>query len=142
MGFSLFARQSSARTVSSQFTPQPKRPFVDAPVSATPRFQGPKILSSRDKRLSKAGLQSAFAEVRKLAGLDDKPLRPHDLRHQFAVMRLSLWHQERVDVQARLPLLATYLDHANYSDTADYLTGSADLLAIAAERVFLDGGAV
>jgi hypothetical protein len=38
-------------------------------------------------------------------------------------------------------LLATYLGHASYSDTAYYLTGSSDLLAIAAERAFLDGGA-
>ncbi len=55
--------------------------------------------------------------------------------------RLRLWHQQRADVQALLPLLATYLGHANYSDTAYYLTGSSDLLAIAAERAFLDGGA-
>lgn len=70
-----------------------------------------------------------------------KPLRPHDLRHRFAVTRLSLWHQQRANVQALLPLLATYLGHASYSDTAYYLTGSVDLLAMAAERAFLDGGA-
>ncbi|MER9256540.1 tyrosine-type recombinase/integrase [Mesorhizobium sp. M0598] len=100
------------------------------------------FLSSRGNRLSATGLQNGFAEVCKLAHLDGgKPLRPHDLRHRFAVTRLSLWHQQRADVQALLPLLATYLGHASYSDTAYYLTGSADLLAIAAERAFLDGGA-
>ena len=77
-----------------------------------------------------------------LAGLDEgRPLRPHDLRHRFAVTRLALWHEQRADVQALLPLLATYLGHASYSDTAYYLTGSSDLLAIAAERAFVDGGA-
>jgi integrase len=60
---------------------------------------------------------------------------------RFAVTRLRLWHQQRADVQALLPLLATYLGHANYSDTAYYLTGSSDLLAVAAERAFTDGGA-
>ncbi len=106
-----------------------------------PKDQG-FFLSSRGNRLSASGLQGLFIKVRKLAGLDDgKPVRPHDLRHRFAVTRLSLWHQERADVQALLPLLATYLGHANYSDTAYYLTGSADLLAIAANRAFLDGGA-
>lgn len=55
--------------------------------------------------------------------------------------RLSLWHQQRADVQALLPLLATYLGHVSYSDTAYYLTGSAELLAMAAERAALDGGA-
>ncbi|CAH2394385.1 hypothetical protein [Mesorhizobium ventifaucium] len=34
-----------------------------------------------------------------------------------------------------------HIGHASYSDTADYLTGSAELLAIAAERAALDGGA-
>ncbi|MEI9425999.1 tyrosine-type recombinase/integrase [Mesorhizobium sp. Cs1299R1N1] len=107
----------------------------------TPKDQG-FFLSSRGNRLSATGLQNGFAEVRKLAGLDGgKPLRPHDLRHRFAVTRLSFWHQQRADVQALLPLLATYLGHASYSDTAYYLTGSADLLAIAADRAFLDGGA-
>jgi integrase len=100
------------------------------------------FLSSRGGRLSAAGLQTNFAKARKVAGLDDgKPLRPHDLRHRFAVTRLRLWHQQRADVQALLPLLATYLGHASYCDTAYYLTGSADLLAAAAERAFLDGGA-
>ncbi|WP_334369615.1 tyrosine-type recombinase/integrase [Bradyrhizobium elkanii] len=85
------------------------------------------FLSSRGCRLSATGLQSNFAKARKLAGLDNgKPLRPHDLRHRFAVTRLRLWHHERADVQALLPLLATYLGHANYSDTAYYLTGSSD----------------
>lgn len=56
---------------------------------------GPKdeafFLSSRGCRLSAAG---NLAKARKLAGLDDgKPLRPHDLRHRFAVTRLGLWHQ-------------------------------------------------
>jgi integrase len=100
------------------------------------------FLSSRGCRLSAGSLQANFAKARKLAGLDEgKPLRPHDLRHRFAVTRLGLWHQQRADVQALLPLLATYLGHASYSDTAYYLTGSSDLLAIAAERAFLDGGA-
>lgn len=100
------------------------------------------FLSSRGCRLSASGLQGNFVKARKHAGLDDgKPLRPHDLRHRFAVERLRRWHQQCADVQALLPLLATYLGHANYSDTAYYLTGSSDLLAAAAERAFTDGGA-
>jgi hypothetical protein len=42
-------------------------------------------------------------------------------------------------VQALLPLLATYLGHASYSDTAYYITGTADLLAMAADRAFSGG---
>lgn len=49
------------------------------------------FLSSRGHRLCATGLKNGFAEVRKFAGLDDgKTLRPHDLRHRFAVTRLSI----------------------------------------------------
>jgi integrase len=85
--------------------------------------------------LSKSGLNAAFGAARSLAGLDSgKPVRLHDLRHRFAVRRLAIWHRQRADVQAMLPLLATYLGHGRYSDTAYYVTADADLLAMAAER--------
>ena len=44
-------------------------------------------------------------------------------------------------MQALLPLLATYLGHARYTDTAYYVTGTADLLGMAADRAFAGGGA-
>jgi integrase len=91
--------------------------------------------------LSSPGLHIAFNAACKLAGLDNgEPMRPHDLRHRFAVTRLAAWHRENVDVQALLPLLATYLGHARYSDTAYYVTGTAELLGLAADRAFTDGG--
>jgi hypothetical protein len=46
------------------------------------------------------------------------------------------WYREGADVQARLPLLATYLGHRRYSDTAYYITGTPDLLGQAASRAF------
>jgi integrase len=99
------------------------------------------FLSSRGNRLSSAGLHVAFNSACKLAGLDNgKPMRPHDLRHRFVVTRLATWHRENADVQALLPLLATYLGHVRYSDTAYYVTGTADLLGIAADRAFADRG--
>lgn len=102
----------------------------------TPAF----FLSSRGVRLSPTGLSAAFRTARSLAGLDQgKPLRPHDLRHRFAVKRLAIWHRDRADVRAMLPLLATYLGHGHYSDTAYYVTAGADLLAMAAERALLWG---
>jgi hypothetical protein len=42
-------------------------------------------------------------------------------------------------VQALLPVLATYLGHAHYTDTAYYVTGTAELLGMAADRAFADG---
>lgn len=100
------------------------------------------FLSSRGNRLSASGLHAAFDAACELAGLDNgKTLRPHDLRHRFAVTRLAAWHREKADVQALLPFLATYLGHARYSDTAYYVTGTADLLGMAADRTFVGGGA-
>lgn len=98
------------------------------------------FLSSRGNRLSSSGLSSAFGAPSKLAGLDSgRALRPHDLRHRFAVTRLAVWHKDKADVQACLPLLATYLGHSRYSDTAYYITGTAELLGMAADRAFADG---
>ncbi len=111
------------------------------PQSKSPAF----FLSLRGRRLLPSGLGKAFREARAAARLDasiTRPLRPHDLRHRFAVTRLVTWHREGIDVQARLPLLATYLGHVRYSDTAYYVTATADLLAVAAQRAFgSQGGA-
>jgi integrase len=107
----------------------------------TPK-DGAFFLSSRGNRLSPTGLAVAFGAACALAGLDRaQAVRPHDLRHRFAVTRLAAWHREKADVQALLPLLATYLGHARYTDTAYYVTGTAELLGMAADRVFADGGA-
>jgi hypothetical protein len=52
------------------------------------------------------------------------------------------WYRTHTDVQACLPLLATYLGHARYSDTAYYITGTPDLLGLAAARAFEPDGGV
>jgi integrase len=111
-----------------------------------PRAESPAFfLGSRGRRLSPSALSKAFRRARTGAGLDaDRPraVRPHDLRHRFATLRLVTWYRDGVDVQAQLPLLATYLGHVRYSDTAYYITGTPELLGLAAERVFVrDGGA-
>lgn len=103
------------------------------------------FVTGQGHRLSSSTFGAAFRQARSDAGLlGDHPrmLRPHDLRHRFATRRIAQWYRENVDVQARLPILAAYLGHVRYSDTAYYITGTAELLGIAAARVFghLDGG--
>ncbi len=68
--------------------------------------------------------------------------RLHDLRHSFAVNTLRAWHEAGLDVEVRLPLLSTYLGHANPASTYWYLTATPDLLAAAANRLEADAGAV
>ena len=111
------------------------------PMPKTPAF----FVSTRGTRLSKSGLSYGFGQACALAGVNEhvaKSLRPHDLRHRFAVSRLAEWHRQKVDVQSVLPLLATYLGHARYSDTAYYITATPELLGLAAANAFGDGGAV
>jgi len=110
------------------------------PTPKSPAF----FVSTRGTRLSSSGLYYGFAQACALAGLNAhaaKSLRPHDLRHRFAVTRLADWHRQKVDVQSMLPLLATYLGHARYSDTAYYITATSELLGLAAANAFGDGGA-
>ena len=54
--------------------------------------------------------------------------RIHDLRHSFAVHRLTSWYREKKDVQQLLPILSTYLGHRRLADTTVYLTMTDDLL--------------
>jgi integrase len=67
------------------------------------------------------------------AGLAPRP-RIHDLRHTFACRRLRDWYAQGLDVNAMIASLATYLGHAHVTDTYWYLTGSPELLALAAGR--------
>jgi integrase len=60
------------------------------------------------------------------------------LRHTFAVHRLAAWHRAGEQTQALLPALATYMGHVHYTSTAYYLTATAEMLGIAAERLELD----
>ncbi len=58
--------------------------------------------------------------------------RIHDLRHTFAVRTLLGWYRDGLDIQARLPLLATYLGHREPRYTYHYLSVAPELLGHAA----------
>jgi integrase/recombinase XerD len=68
--------------------------------------------------------------------------RVHDIRHTFAVHRLLRWYREGMDVQAKLPLLATYLGHCSFLSTQCYLTATPELLAEASHRFHEGFGAL
>jgi integrase/recombinase XerD len=50
-----------------------------------------------------------------------KPPRIHDFRHSFSVNALLRWYKTGANVEAKLPLLATYLGHASALSTHYYL---------------------
>jgi integrase len=62
------------------------------------------------------------------------PPRLHDLRHSCAVLVLQNWYAQGLDVQAKLPYLATYLGHANVASTHYYLKLTPELRQAASER--------
>ena len=61
--------------------------------------------------------------------------RLHDLRHVFTVSTLLDWYRDGGDVQARLPVLSTWLGHVDPKSTYWYLSAVPELLALAAARL-------
>lgn len=60
--------------------------------------------------------------------------RIHDFRHSFAVNVLLRWYREGNDVEAKLPLLATYLGHSSVASTHYYLHWIEPLRTAASEK--------
>jgi site-specific recombinase XerD len=60
--------------------------------------------------------------------------RIHDLRHAFAVYRLTSWYQQGADVQRLLHHLSVYLGHAHLRYTQVYLSMTPELLREASQR--------
>ena len=91
-------------------------------------FPGPK-----GARCTKSALLYSFRKVLADANIPylgtGKGPRLHDLRHSFAVHRMLLWYEQRADLGAKLPLLATYLGHVNLSSSQYYLRLTEDLLS-------------
>lgn len=76
--------------------------------------------------LRRAGLKPATGRVGP---------RPYDLRHTFAVHRLTRWYRAGVEVQTRLPWLSAYMGHDDILGTETYLTATPQLLDLAARRL-------
>lgn len=102
-------------------------------------MQSPFFCTSAGLAISLAKLEKVFVRLREHAGVqrpatDRWQPRLHDIRHAFAIDRLITWYREGADVQACLPLLATYLGHINLSGTQTYLTMTPELLGEASLR--------
>ena len=103
--------------------------------AATPAL----FISSAGTRLRYCNVQWTFARLVRRAGLAARSgsCRPrlHDLRHTFAVRAVLDGYTSGADVQARLPLLSTYLGHVDPAATYWYLSAAPELLALAGERL-------
>ncbi len=60
--------------------------------------------------------------------------RVHDFRHTFAIEALLRWYRAGANVNAKLPLLATYMGHVSIVSTEYYLQFVEPLATLASER--------
>ena len=97
------------------------------------------FVGANQQRLPVKTAGETLGRLFKLAGL--KPERgragprPYDLRHAFAVHRLSQWYSQGVDLHARLPWLSAYMGHVDIIGTESYLNATPELLALAGNRL-------
>ncbi|MEM9243169.1 MAG: tyrosine-type recombinase/integrase [Pseudomonadota bacterium] len=87
--------------------------------------------SSKQAAWSQSGIYFLFRKLLHQCNISHggrgKGPRIHDLRHTFAVHRLIQWHKEGADLNAKLPLLVTYLGHQDFTGTQKYLHLTAEL---------------
>jgi len=105
------------------------------PDPKTPAF----FLAERGNRPTHWAVRWTFVKLSRQIGLrgahDSHGPRMHDMRHAFAVRTLLGWYRDGVDVEARVPHLATYLGHGHVTDTYWYLSAVPELLQLAAARL-------
>ena len=99
----------------------------------------PLFANKRGKAVDISAFRNYFRKVRAAAGIRGIPdaiykPRIHDLRHTFAVNRLTEWYRQGKDVQRLLPSLSTFLGHKNTANTSVYLTMTNGLLGEAGDR--------
>lgn len=93
----------------------------DAPFFPTPTHDAYSITA----------LRAAFHHTLRMAEIprrrEGRALRLHDLRHSFAVSRLTLWYRHGADLDVVLPALAIYLGHVGLASSQRYLQVTPDL---------------
>jgi len=103
------------------------------------RARRPFFLTRKDTPIRRGAIEGAFRALCRAAGIqrtDGARYQPrlHDLRHTFAVHRLIAAYRKGANVQRLLPLLSTYLGHADLAATQRYLTLTPELAQEAARR--------
>lgn len=98
------------------------------PVASEP--DAPFFVSRQRGRLSYIAAREMLLRAARIAGFEaetDHRIRPHDLRHTFAVHRVLAWYREGRDVNVLLPALSAYMGHVSPAHTYTYLR-AAELL--------------
>lgn len=102
-------------------------------------LDAPFFISRKGTAINQYTVERIFRRICDKAGIhrtDGARYQPrlHDLRHAFAVNRLTTWYKNGADVQKWLPVLSTYLGHTYLAATSVYLTMTPTLLQQANRR--------
>lgn len=94
--------------------------------------------TDRSTRIDYNTAYHAFRQVRDTlgwtaAGRTRLP-RLHDLRHRMVIRRIQQWYQTGADLDAKIPVLATYLGHTEIANVYWYLSAVPELMSVVADR--------
>ncbi len=97
------------------------------------------LVTSHGTKLEKTNLSRIFRELSRQIGIRKPGVRNgprlHDFRHRFAIETLLHWYRSGEDVNRRMPVLSTYLGHANVSGTYWYLGSTPELITAASKLI-------
>ena len=97
------------------------------------------FVTPKGARLESWRIYQVFKALAVMAGIRKVVSGPgprlHDFRHRFAVRTLIDWYRAGEDVEARLPVLSTYLGHVSVENTYWYLTEYPELMNLAVQRL-------
>jgi site-specific recombinase XerD len=122
----------------SDSTSQALQHYIDQRVRKKPNTpDDPLFLNERGRRLCHPTVYHTFRPLLEQCNIPHSKCtgpRIHDLRHTFAVYRLLAWYRDGLDINARLPMLATYMGHVDMQSTQVYLRPTAELLGQVNDR--------
>ena len=98
----------------------------------------PFFVNERARRCSSRTVHDTFHQLilkSRIRTLQGTIPRLHDFRHTFATLWLTEVYEEGKDPFVFLPILATFLGHANISNTQVYLHPSVEVLRQAGEKL-------
>ena len=105
----------------------------------------PLVWNGYGKGYTGSGIWQGIRELLRTAGIrtpEGRLPRTHDLRHAFALSALLRWYRAGADVQAKLPLLATYMGHVSIASTEYYLHFIDQLASASSARFAASYGAL
>lgn len=96
------------------------------------------FLDRKGRRLRYVLAKQTFATLRQRANVGFEaavPPRLHDLRHTYACKCLQKWRRQGIDVNTRLPYLASNMGHCRIQNTQVYIHTSAEELTETSEKL-------